>query len=528
VLLEASWKDGPILRDRPIIRRFVAGRRFVIPLASYLHDALMFAAYGLGLALIATLVRSQARNSMLVMLIVVTLGVLGLWFYESQASYMRSATASILAREALLALIAFGIIQISVLFVFQTVLARKRLPRILNEFVVAIALIGYAIYRLNAIGVNLAGLITTSAVVSGALAFSAKETLGNLWGGIALQLEKTCRIGDWVRVDTVTGQIVSIRWRYMAIATINNETIVIPNGAVMQQRLTVIGRRGDERTAWRRYVSFQVEYEHTPARVVADVERALAHAQIPYVSQQPHPTVGCTGFSDSGIEYSVAYDLTDASQYWHADSAIRVHVYAALMREGLGIPFPRRVVELRRDERPQLAQREVDHRIAALGTIDLFASLTDAERTALAHKLTTCVYVADELVFRTGEPADSLYLLAQGRVDIFSESENGARHRLATLKAPAYFGEGGLLLGQPRSATIVALGEVICYRLDKEGFDSVIRARPALAEMLGHVLAERQAANDATLSALDAEVVRGRAASRRNDLVRKIQHFFGL
>jgi len=105
VLLEASWKDGPILRDRPIIRRFVAGRRFVIPLASYLHDALMFAAYGLGLALIATLVRSQARNSMLVMLIVVTLGVLGLWFYESQASYMRSATASILAREALLALI---------------------------------------------------------------------------------------------------------------------------------------------------------------------------------------------------------------------------------------------------------------------------------------------------------------------------------------------------------------------------------------------------------------------------------------
>src|SRR5690348_4500970 len=139
---------------------------------------------------------------MLGMLAAVAVGILGLWFYEANAAGMRSPTASVLAREALLAVIAFGVIQISVLFVFQTVLARKRLPRILNEFVVAIALIGYAIYRLNAVGVNLAGLITTSAVVSGALAFSAKETLGNLWGGIALQLEKTCRIGDWVRVDT--------------------------------------------------------------------------------------------------------------------------------------------------------------------------------------------------------------------------------------------------------------------------------------------------------------------------------------
>jgi small-conductance mechanosensitive channel len=500
----------------------------VIPLDSLLNDALLFAAYALALVLIALLIRSPPRRAMLGMLVVIALGVLGLWAYESHAAAMHTRTASVMAREALLVMIAFGVIQISVLFVFQTLLARRRIPRILNEFVVALALIGYAIYRLDAVGVNLAGLITTSAVVSGALAFSAKETLGNLWGGIAIQLEKTCRIGDWVRVDTVTGQIVSIRWRYMAIATINNETIVIPNGVVMQNRLTVIGRRGEERTAWRRYVPFEVEFDHAPARVIAQLERALAHAQIPWVAQQPPPSIGCTGFKESGVEYSVAYDLTDAAQYWAVDSLVRVHVYAALMRQGLGIPFPRRVIEVRRDERPNLAQREVDHRIAALSTMDLFASLTDAERGALARKLVTCAYVPDEIVFRAGEPADSLYLLAQGRVDVVSEAGKNARHKLATLVAPAYFGEMGLLLGQPRAATVVAIGEALCYRLDKEGFDAVIRARPALAEMLAHILAERQAANDATLQALDAEVQSGRSATGKTDLIRKIQQFFGL
>ena len=496
-------------------------------LDSHLNDALLFAAFALALVLIALLLRSPPRRTMLTMLVVVAVGVLGLWVYEVHGSAVPATTTGVL-REAGLAIVAFGVIQITVLFAFQTVLVRRRIPRILNEFVVVLALIGYLIYRLNAVGVNLAGLITTSAVVSGALAFSAKETLGNLWGGIAIQLEKTCRIGDWVRMDTVTGQVVSIRWRYMAIATITNETIVIPNGAVMQNRVTVIGRRGEERAAWRRYVNFEVEYEHPPARVIEQVERALAHAQIPHVLQAPHPKVACVGFRDSGVEYAVAYDLLDPAQYWTIDSQIRVHVYAALMRQGLGIPFPRRVVEVRRDERPQSVQREIEHRIAALGSIDLFSSLTDVERAALARKLTTSAYVPDEMVFRAGEPADSLYLLAHGRVDIVGEDPKGARHRLAKLDAPAYFGEMGLLLGQPRTATVVAAGDALCYRLDKEGFDAILRARPALASALASVLAERQAANDATLQALDAEVRARQKVGRTTDMMRKIQQFFGL
>jgi small-conductance mechanosensitive channel/CRP-like cAMP-binding protein len=501
----------------------------VIPLDSHLNDVLPFAAYALALVLIALLLRSPPRATMLGMLAAIVVGVLGLWLYESHASGMRTPTASVFAREALLALVAFGVIQISVLFVFQTLLARRRLPRILNEFVVALALIGYAIYRLNAIGVNLAGLITTSAVVSGALAFSAKETLSNLWGGIAIQLEKTCRIGDWVKIDTVTGQVVSIRWRYMAIATITNETIVIPNSTVMKNRITVVARRGEERTSWRRHVPFEVEFDHPPARVIVQVEKELANAQIPNVARTPAPMVGCVAFKDSGIEYAVSYDLIDAGEYWITDSRIRAHIYAALMRQGFVISFPRRIVEVRHDERPGAARREIEHRITALASMDLFASLTDAERASLARELTTSPYVAGERIFEASQPADSLYLLAQGRVEIIRERAKGALPvKLATLEAPAYFGEMGLLLGQPRIATVAALDDALCYRLDKRGFDAILRSRPALAETLARILAERQAENDAKLQALDAEARAEHAVGRTRELVRRIQQFFGL
>ncbi len=493
-----------------------------------INDSLMFAAAALVLVLISMFFGTSRRRGLLPMLVVVAVGVAGLWLLGRYGDRIKSELLPTILREASLALVAFGTIQIIVRFLFQTLLARRNIPRILDEFVIALSLISYAIFRLNAVGVNLAGLITTSAVLTGALAFSAQATLGNLWGGIALQLEKTCRVGDWVRIDDLTGQVVSIRWRHMAIATPQHETIVIPNAMLMNNKVTVVARHGEERTGWVRVVLFQVGFSHSPASVIDVVTKALAQADMQFVAKDPPPRVVCSDFKDSGIEYQVRYDLTDVGSYFKGDSQIRVHVYAALRRADFDIPFPHRVVEMRSDPRGEAAAREIEHREAALATMDLFASLTADERASLAHEFTTSLYAGGDTVCSQGEPADSLYLLARGRVDIVGADAAGGHHRFATLDAPAYFGEMGLLLGQPRFATVVAVGEALCYRLDKRGFDGIIRARPTLAEMLAKVLAERQAANDATLQALDAEARARHGAGRTKDLVRRIQQFFGL
>src|SRR4029079_12481851 len=192
------------------------------------------------------------------------------------------------------------------------------------------------------------------------------------------------------------------------------------------------------------------------------------------------------------------------------------------------ISYPRRIVEVRHDERQRTAQREAAGRGETLAAMDLFASLTDDERASLASELTTSPYVAGDRIFEAGEAADSLYVLAEGKGEIVRDSTRGGPVKLASLEAPAYFGEMGLLLGQPRIATVVAVDDALCYRLDKRGFDSILRGRPALAEALARILAERQAENDAKLQALDAEARAEHAVGRTSELVRKIQQFFGL
>ncbi len=162
-----------------------------------------------------------------------------------------------MAREALLLLVAIGFTRVILMFVFQGVLRRLAIPRILADVLIAVVLVVFALVRMKVVGVNLAGIITTSAVITGVIGFSLQETLGNLWGGIALQLDNTCRIGDWIRMEGMSGQVVGIRWRYTSIATNLGETVIIPNSQLIKNRVTVLGRRGDERIPSRRDVEFK-------------------------------------------------------------------------------------------------------------------------------------------------------------------------------------------------------------------------------------------------------------------------------
>jgi CRP-like cAMP-binding protein len=188
------------------------------------------------------------------------------------------------------------------------------------------------------------------------------------------------------------------------------------------------------------------------------------------------------------------------------------------------------LIQGRATDSDEARERELAVRVATLARIPLFGALTDSERRALASELTHCPYVADDAIMRQGEAADSLYVLAHGRVAFYDDSAGGtgARDLLAKLDAPDVFGEMGMLTGQPRGATAIAEGEVLCYRLDKEGFDAILKARPQLVEPMSQVVVARQTANDAKLNALSTEARARQTSSRTAELVRRIKGFFAI
>ena len=210
------------------------------------------------------------------------------------------------------------------------------------------------------------------------------------------------------------------------------------------------------------------------------------------------------------------------------DSSVRVHIHAALKRERMEIPLPHRVlIDGGQLSSGVVSESALTRRFETLSAIELFAPMTDGERRALATELNDCAYVRNDVISRRGDVADSLYVLAKGRVAVYGEADaTQTRPRLATLEAPGYFGEMGLLTGQARTATVIAESDVLCYRLDKSGFDAILRARPELADGFAKVVARRQAENDATLQAADADARARMTVSRASEIVRRIRQFF--
>ena len=86
----------------------------------------------------------------------------------------------------------------------------------------------------------------------------------------------------------------------------------------------------------------------------------------------------------------------------------------------------------------------------------------------------------------------------------------------------------GLITGEPRSATVVALSEVDCYRLDRESFGEILTRRPQIAEAISALLAERRLGLDAARGGLDEEARRRRFDGARVDLLSRIRSFFSL
>lgn len=190
----------------------------------------------------------------------------------------------------------------------------------------------------------------------------------------------------------------------------------------------------------------------------------------------------------------------------------------------LGAPFQEEFA-IRDDEHQRMALQaaEQERRANALAKVDIFAPLSDDDRAALAPQLRYAPFVAGDVMTRQGAVAHWLYLVISGTADVTVETPAG-RSLVGRLEAGDIFGEMGMLTGAPRTATVTARTDTICYRLDKAAFESVIRSRPDIAESISRVLADRRKQLDGEVAAAQGEERR----MQRDDILEKVRRFFGL
>ncbi len=121
----------------------------------------------------------------------------------------------------------------------------------------------------------------------------------------------------------------------------------------------------------------------------------------------------------------------------------------------------------------------------------LFQSFSVDEMVAVIQGLKLLSLEPRQFIIREGDAGDSLFMLTSGTVRAFRRNAAGKHVKLAELAEGAFFGEGSILTGQPRAASVVAWSPCELLELDRATLDSIVATHPHVLQVLKEFAAQR-------------------------------------
>jgi CRP-like cAMP-binding protein len=172
-----------------------------------------------------------------------------------------------------------------------------------------------------------------------------------------------------------------------------------------------------------------------------------------------------------------------------ASGAIAYYVSSLFLEQkGAALRYPSRFLEYALDRK----RRAVDEKLALLSKCDLLRHLSAEDIEPLLDRVQQREFKTGEIVFRTGDPGDALYVVARGVVEVLNSDD---KHTLAELGDGQAFGEMALLTGGTRTATIRAKTDINLLMIDKGDFDRLLADDPFLNEQVRKLSHERAISN---------------------------------
>ena len=355
--------------------------------------------------------------------------------------------------------------------------------------------------------------LTTSAVGAVVIGFALQDTLGNMFSGLAIQVEKPFHVGNWVSSSGFEGEVVEITWRATKIRTRQGNLVIVPNSEVAKQAITNFS----EPAAPTR-ISFEIgaSYHNPPNDVKATIREVLR--QHPQVLAVPAPQVLLMDFASSAITYRAQFWIAEPSKDDLIRDELRTAIYYAFDRGKIEIPFPIQVQYERVEEHESQSDR-ADRVQRILESAALFSALSPDERRDLAHRTRERFYGNGEAIVREGEPGDSAFIIAVGQVRVTIGPD---RHEVATIGQGGYFGEMSLLTGDPRTATVSAASDCRVVEITAAGFREIALQNPAVLDAISSDVARRR---EELSSARTAAATNATVAEPAASLLSRVRRF---
>ena len=187
-----------------------------------------------------------------------------------------------------------------------------------------------------------------------------------------------------------------------------------------------------------------------------------------------------------------------------------------LEKKGAALRYPSRFMEYALNRKRQA----VSEKLALLSQCSLLRHLPADEIEPLLERVQERNAPAGEVIFRTGDPGDALYIVAGGTVEVLNDRTGQAMAELGNGQA---FGEMALLSGGKRTATVRARVDSHLLAIDKADFDRLLAEDPFLNEQV-RKLSHVRAVSNLTMSDVEPGVWAQLASESLEHLSRSDEH----
>lgn len=258
------------------------------------------------------------------------------------------------AQPILLALLARMVVAIAIFFIGRTIarFAKRFVKKAMTKaqvdptltvfasnisFYVIMAFVILAV--LGQVGIETTSLIAAIGAAGLAIGLALQGSLTNFAAGIIIIISRPFLVGDWVEFDGYSGYILEIELLTTTLKTIDNRTVVIPNGKITEGDLVNYSTQGMLRLD----LVVGVDYSTDIDRVKALFREVLLSNSL--VLKSPEPSVGLLEMADSSLNFAVRPWVKPAD-YLSLQLTLQEEIKKQLDQAGINIPFPQRDIHI--------------------------------------------------------------------------------------------------------------------------------------------------------------------------------------
>jgi small-conductance mechanosensitive channel len=353
-------------------------------------------------------------------------------------------------------------------------------------------------------GLPLQGIVATSGVLAIVLGLALQNTLGDVFSGLSLSVEKPYQVGDAILLEGgVEGDVIQINWRSTHLRNPQNDVVIVPHSSMAKMRIqnhTALSAR------YNASLIVAVDSRNEPEFVDEILKGAAMTCTA--ILEKPLPLVATVALESDRVTYEISFSTSSIASAGEARSQMFRQLYKRAR------PGPRLS-----HARPIYLFGEEDY----VDRLSLLEPLSAEEKAKLRAKIVRRRFKAGEELLLQGSKLESLQFVSYGVIQGARRVADGRVLKSVKLGPGDFFGEVSLLTGVAAASTLTAITPGVLLGFCSEDLKPILASRPELIELVSNAVARKQQ----LFAMLDHEAIQ-EMPIEQHDLLSRVRSFFNM